>query len=92
MRSIKTISILAVLLVGCGLVSAQVHKRDFSKMESIMGVPKICLKEIAAFNFNKDCINLVSRTKSGYQQSSQHWHPPWLIFAESTSDLDNGKA
>lgn len=60
MVSRPSTSVLLLCIISCGLVTAQVHKRDFSKMESVLGVPKICINEILAFNFNKDCINLVT--------------------------------
>ena len=60
----KTIVVLSLLcIMSFGLVTAQVAKRDFSKQETVLGVPKICIDEILAFNFHKDCISLVRYPK-----------------------------
>jgi hypothetical protein len=59
MRSKLATVALVFCVIGCSLASTQAAKRDFSKMESFLGVPKVCFEEILTFNFQKDCISLV---------------------------------
>lgn len=66
MRSKLTTVALILCIIGCTLASAQTAKRDFSKMESFLGVPKVCFEEILTFNFQKDCISLVHVKLLGY--------------------------
>lgn len=59
MGSKSIVALFLLCIMSFGLVAAQVAKRDFSKLETVLGIPKICINEILAFNFNKDCISLV---------------------------------
>jgi hypothetical protein len=58
-QNTKLILALAICLAFPMLASAQATKRDFTKLESVMGVPKICLTELSSLNFQSDCISIV---------------------------------
>lgn len=88
----KHTSIYCVLLLcalNLGGVIAQVHKRDFTNAKTTLGVPTICVDEILAGNFNKDCISLVGVRSSVCQQAPQYWHPGRILPSQGPPNHDH---
>ena len=96
----KNISLLLLFVMTCILGSIvaftvtadKKSKRDFSKFETFLSIPKVCIGEILAFNFHSDCISIVdTKNNSGNKQRAQYWNFGWFFQLEVSTDIAHDK-